>query len=62
MITENDIIMDNIADEIFEAIEQAIDFELEYIMNEHGLTVDMINKLYDAWLIKKAKEINNEQD
>ncbi len=62
MITENDVMIDDIADEIFEAIEQAIDFELEHIMNEHGLTIDMINKLYDAWLIKKAKEINNEQN
>ena len=53
MITENDIIKDELEDEIFEDIEQAIDRELEFIMEEYGLNEDMINKFYDAWLLKK---------
>ena len=53
MITENDIIKDELEDEIFEDIEQAIDRELEFIMEEYGLNKDMINKFYDAWLLKK---------
>ena len=53
MITENDVMIDDIADEIFENIEQAIDRELEFIMEEYGLNEDMINKFYDAWLLKK---------
>ena len=60
MITENDIIIDDIADEIFENIEQAIDRELAFIMEEYGLNIDMINHLYYAWLMKEKKEINNE--
>ena len=60
MITENDIIIDDIADEIFENIEQAIDRELAFIMEEYGLNIDMINRLYYAWLMKEKKEINNE--
>jgi len=62
MITENDVMIDDIADEIFENIEQAIDRELEFIMEEYGLNIDMINQLYYAWLIKERKEVNNEQD
>lgn len=60
MITENDIIIDDIADEVFENIEQAIDRELAFIMEEYGLNIDMINRLYYAWLMKEKKEINNE--
>ena len=60
MITENDVIIDDIADEIFENIEQAIDRELAFIMEEYGLNIDMINHLYYAWLMKEKKEINNE--
>ena len=62
MITENDVIIDDIADEVFENIEQAIDRELAFIMEEYGLNIDMINQLYYAWLIKERKEVNNEQD
>lgn len=62
MITENDVMIDDIADEIFENIEQAIDRELEFIMEEYGLNIDIINQLYYAWLIKERKEVNNEQD
>ena len=62
MITENDVMIDDIADEIFENIEQAIDRELEFIMEEYGLNIDMINQLYYAWLIKERKEVNNEQN
>ena len=62
MITENDVMIDYIADEIFENIEQAIDRELEFIMEEYGLNIDIINQLYYAWLIKERKEVNNEQD
>ena len=60
MITENDIIIDDIASEVFENIEQAIDRELAFIMEEYGLNIDMINRLYYAWLMKEKKEINNE--
>ena len=60
MITENDVIIDDIADEVFENIEQAIDRELAFIMEEYGLNIDMINRLYYAWLMKEKKEINNE--
>tara|TARA_X000001388_G_scaffold2213_1_gene1782 strand:+ start:677 stop:865 length:189 start_codon:yes stop_codon:yes gene_type:complete len=60
MITENDVIIDDIADEVFENIEQAIDRELAFIMEEYGLNIDMINHLYYAWLMKEKKEINNE--
>ena len=60
MITENDVILDDIADEVFENIEQAIDRELAFIMEEYGLNIDMINHLYYAWLMKEKKEINNE--
>ena len=62
MITENDVIIDDIADEVFENIEQAIDRELAFIMEEYGLNIDMINQLYYAWLIKERKEVNNEQN
>ena len=62
MITENDVMIDDIAEEIFENIEQAIDRELEFIMEEYGLNIDIINQLYYAWLIKERKEVNNEQD
>ena len=62
MITENDVMIDDIADEIFENIEQAIDRELEFIMEEYGLNIDIINQLYYAWLIKERKEVNNEQN
>mgnify|MGYP003651237718 FL=1 len=55
MITENDIIIDDIADEVFENIEQAIDRELAFIMEEYGLNIDMINRLYYAWLMKENK-------
>ena len=60
MITENDIMIDDVADEVFENIEQAIDRELEFIMEEYGLNIDIINQLYHAWLIKETKEVNNE--
>ena len=60
MITENDVIIDDIADEVFENIEHAIDRELAFIMEEYGLNIDMINHLYYAWLMKEKKEINNE--
>jgi len=60
MITENDVMLDDIADEVFENIEQAIDRELAFIMEEYGLNIDMINHLYYAWLMKEKKEINNE--
>ena len=60
MITENDVIIDDIADKVFENIEQAIDRELAFIMEEYGLNIDMINHLYYAWLMKEKKEINNE--
>ena len=60
MITENDVIIDDIADEVFENIEQAIDRELAFIMEEYGLNIDMINHLYYAWLMKEKKEIINE--
>ena len=60
MITENDVIIDDIADEVFDNIEQAIDRELAFIMEEYGLNIDMINHLYYAWLMKEKKEINNE--
>ena len=62
MITENDVMIDDIADEIFENIEQAIDRELEFIMEEYGLNIDMINQLYYAWLIKERNEVNKEQN
>ena len=62
MITENYVMIDDIADEIFENIEQAIDRELEFIMEEYGLNIDIINQLYYAWLIKERKEVNNEQN
>ena len=60
MITENDVIIDDIADEVFENIEQAIDRELAFIMEEYGLNIDIINQLYYAWLIKERKEVNND--
>tara|TARA_R100000234_G_scaffold30069_4_gene17576 strand:+ start:6312 stop:6782 length:471 start_codon:yes stop_codon:yes gene_type:complete len=62
MITENDIIKDELAEKIFEDIEQAIDRELQFIMEEYGLNIDMVNQIYDSWLLQKTfstEEIQN---
>ena len=55
MITESDITFDNLADDVFPLLEEAIDREAEHIMDEFGIHPELMVKLIEAWLQDASK-------
>jgi len=49
MITEHDIMVDAIAEDVFEDLHQAIDQEAARIMDEKGLSPHMMTIIIDAF-------------
>ena len=61
MITENDIIVDKLSEEVFTRLDNMLIEELYEIHNELNVSTDIINQLKSAWIIKKEKQIENNQ-
>jgi hypothetical protein len=55
MITESDIIFDNLAEDVFPLLEEAIDREAEHIMDEFNISPETMVKLIESW-IEQANE------
>ena len=58
MITESDIIFDNLAEDVFPLLEEAIDREAEHIMDEFGINPETMVKLIETWLQEASKSEN----
>ena len=56
MITESDIIFDNLAEDVFPLLEEAIDREAEHIMDEFGINPETMVKLIETWLQNASKD------
>ena len=55
MITESDIIFDNLAEDVFPLLEEALDREAEHIMDEFGINPETMVKLIESWLHNASK-------
>jgi hypothetical protein len=58
MITESDITFDNLAEDVFPLLEEAIDREAEHIMDEFGINPETMVKLIETWLQEASKSGN----
>ncbi len=55
MITESDIIFDNLAEDVFPLLEEAIDREASHIMDEFNIDPETMVKLIESWLHNASK-------
>jgi len=55
MITESDIIFDNLAEDVFPLLEEAIDREAEHIMDEFNINPETMVKLIESWIEQANK-------
>jgi len=56
MITESDIDFDNLAEDVFPLLEEALDREAEHIMDEFGINPETMVKLIETWLQNASKD------
>ena len=55
MITESDIIFDNLAEDVFPLLEEAIDREASHIMDEFNISPETMIKLIESWIEQADK-------
>jgi len=56
-MNENELIFDKLAEFLFPELDEAIDREAQNLMGEHNINMELMNDLLDAWLLKRARQV-----
>ena len=56
-MNENELIFDKLAEFLFPELDEAIDREEQNLMGEHNINMELMNDLLDAWLLKRARQV-----
>lgn len=56
MTTERDIMIDELAEDVFPEFDEAVDSVSEMLMEEEGINSEVMIDLIHAWLLKRAKQ------
>jgi len=56
-MNESELIFDKLAEFLFPELDEAMDREAQYLMGEHNINMELMNDLLDAWLLKRARQV-----
>jgi|TARA_Y100001973_G_C5200262_1_gene337135 hypothetical protein len=56
-MNENELVFDKLAELVFPDLDEAVDRELEMIMEEHGINTQLMVDLVESWFLKRAKQV-----
>ena len=56
-MNENELVFDKLAELVFPDLDEAVDRELEMIMEEHGINTQLMIDLVESWFLKRAKQV-----
>ena len=53
----NDLIFDELCDLLFPELDEAVDREAEHLMSEHKINPELMARVVEAFLMKRAKQV-----
>jgi len=56
-MNENELVFDKLCEVIFPDLDEAIDREAEHLMEEHGVNHELMVQIIEAFLYKRAKQV-----
>ena len=56
-MNENDLLFDELCDTLFPELDEAVDREAEHFMNEHNINSELMIRIIEAFLYKRAKQV-----
>ena len=56
-MNENDLLVDELCDTLFPELDEAVDREAEHLMSEHNINSELMIRIVEAFLYKRAKQV-----
>ena len=56
-MSDNELIFDKLCEVLFPELDEAIDREAEHLMDEHNINHDLMIQIIEAFLYKRAKQV-----
>ena len=56
-MNEHDLVFDKLCELLFPELDEAMDREAEHLMDEHSINPELMNNILEAYLLKRAKQV-----
>jgi hypothetical protein len=56
-MNDNDLLFDELCDLLFPEFDEAVDREAEHLMEEHNINSELMVRVIEAFLYKRAKQV-----
>ena len=56
-MNDNDLLFDELCDLLFPELDEAVDRESEHLMSEHNINSELMVRIIEAFLYKRAKQV-----